>query len=1449
MGKYFIQFGKYIIDFLLALFYTDNMNSLYNKECVDKMAKSKQLLAILLALILTIGCFAGLPAAASGEPETVLGIYQIYTKEELLWAAEHPDGDYLLCADIDLSDQPNWPPIGGEEKAFSGSFNGGGHTVTLAISAEEKVDGIYFAGLFGVVSGTVVNLKTAGTLNASLYSGYVGGIAACLRGGRILDCESGVAIRAEGTTGILHAGGIVGAVRATSTVEGCVNNGDLEVKARNISGAAGDLGRGTHGAVGGIIGFTCDGVGAAVSRCVNNGNITVTGGADNVGGIVGQTSTDTAGSYVDIAYCANKGDLTIYKLEGERAAGIIGYVKRGSINYCYNLGSVKAYSDMGSTVSRDGYGTAFGIFGYANLSASNTLEVTYCYNASPSPLEAEICVVRNASHGTFRNFYMKGREEYELSLNSGNVSAGAAGTAFTDGSDLYAKLSADEKGAAAYTASANSSYPVLYFEEAQSLSAGRSGAITLQTVSAYCHNLFFLYQAAKGEASAPTVLLQNGDKELLRAPLSAVDTAYDGEKSYRAAEGHTLYALRVDSLIDDLWTKATLTVTAGGSAVFEKTILKDEVLASTGVEIPLDGLPDYPDGKVSPVYNCGPGMQNDRTAVTDEDSRMVVVSSTGESAFNTYIRRLLAQGFTETARTEIGANIHYALQKGEQKYYIYYTAAAQQVRIIEDNSSNILVSELDTDPLGTAGTEMYLYSIDYTHGEGQTTKTDYWQIDCGALVILKLADNSLFVIDGGHERQSSNAAKEALLAFMRQITGTPEGEKVRIRGWFFSHAHGDHVYLCHSFVDQYHDEIEIEAVLHNFPSYQVMSGGYDSGTFLMRESVTTYFPDCNYVKLHTGEQFSLQGVDFEVLHTHEDGVNDTGKNSISNFNDTSTVLRITIGGKTFVMLGDAYDYIQGSMLKMYTAATLKSDAVQTGHHGYNNLTSLYNAIRAPFVMYSNSEENAGANSGNAEKYKGAMNAAENSVAVFSDPYTVKITVEAGEIRYSYLPSYREGLYFDLPELDESLVPDSVEPAVDLSEATGKSSLLPYIIDKSIVGTAAASNNEPASRLLDGQTSTKFCTKTIPAVAAWQMKEAVSISHYVIYTANDNSKNPGRNPKKWVLCGSNDAENWTVIDAVSNAGLPDTDYTGVAFAVDRPAAYRYYVLKIFSNAGAEAMQISEIGLYGAGAADYADYTAVDAALEKAAALNEADYTAASWAKLQAAVEAVVRDLTAVEQATVDGYAAAIEAAITALVSRPADYTAVDAALERAAALKEDDYTPASWAKLQAAIEAVVRDLTAAEQARVDGYAAAIEAAISALIPKAVEMELTISTGMVTAASAEGRYDITWNARILFGGELEAEDINAAGVRFKNYGVYYGTGKDVLNDYKNATAAQVRQIVFAEGEDVDIYTAYGFRLKNVVENRVRAAMFYVEHELNGQNYILLSTVDEVVAVIAE
>ena len=309
---------------------------------------------------------------------------------------------------------------------------------------------------------------------------------------------------------------------------------------------------------------------------------------------------------------------------------------------------------------------------------------------------------------------------------------------------------------------------------------------------------------------------------------------------------------------------------------------------------------------------------------------------------------------------------------------------------------------------------------------------------------------------------------------------------------------------------------------------------------------------------------------------------------------------------------------------------------------------------------------------------------------------------------------------------------------------------------------------------------------------------------------------------------------------------DNKWSGLSLGlVDGDAAamsnYAYQIVRSDAGTGLLLNTNEKMAAITLGTSDvgYIDQLAANAATVVTGDLAAA-FVAASAEDIAAA-----GDLVSVSDAEIEFENAILTAA--GFSANVADYTAVDAALDKAAALTEGDYTEASWAKLQTAVNAVVRDLTASEQATVDGYAAAIEAAILALVPASAEMELTIGTGMVTAA-AEGKYDITWNARILLPDDKLAEDINAAGVKFKNYGVYYSTGKDVLADYKNASADQIRKIVFAQGEDVDVYTAYGFRLKNVTENRVRAAMFYIEYELNGQSYILLSTVDEVVAVIA-
>lgn len=131
------------------------------------------------------------------------------------------------------------------------------------------------------------------------------------------------------------------------------------------------------------------------------------------------------------------------------------------------------------------------------------------------------------------------------------------------------------------------------------------------------------------------------------------------------------------------------------------------------------------------------------------------------------------------------------------------------------------------------------------------------------------------------------------------------------------------------------------------------------------------------------------------------------------------------------------------------------------------------------------------------------------------------------------------------------------------------------------------------------------------------------------------------------------------------------------------------------------------------AEPADYSAVDAALDRIPADLTA-YTDESIETLSAATEAVIRGKVIAKQAEVDAMAAAIERAISDLTFKPADYTAVDAAIAKANALNENDYI--DFSAVKAALEAVVRGKNITEQFEVDAMAKAIEDAIAALVEK-------------------------------------------------------------------------------------------------------------------------------------
>lgn len=85
-----------------------------------------------------------------------------------------------------------------------------------------------------------------------------------------------------------------------------------------------------------------------------------------------------------------------------------------------------------------------------------------------------------------------------------------------------------------------------------------------------------------------------------------------------------------------------------------------------------------------------------------------------------------------------------------------------------------------------------------------------------------------------------------------------------------------------------------------------------------------------------------------------------------------------------------------------------------------------------------------------------------------------------------------------------------------------------------------------------------------------------------------------------------------------------------------------------------------------------------------------------------------------QAAVDSYAAAIENAIAQLQYKDADYSRVEAAIQKAEALNKDEYK--DFLRVEAAISAVVYGKNITEQSTVDAMAAAIENAISALEKK-------------------------------------------------------------------------------------------------------------------------------------
>ena len=236
------------------------------------------------------------------------GNYTVTTAEGLKNIAElvneewKSDINITLTDDIDLT-SIDWTPIGIDyNHQYTGTFDGGGHTITgLAVTGSDQ-----YAGLFGRIGsgGTVKNVTLKDVkIESNHSSGNVGGVAGWSYGnieycsvsgsvssnstaggvggyqsdGAITGCNSSATVK-----GMVRAGGVAGATNSGASLTGCYATGSVSVENNTTSAAY----------AGGVVGS--NGASSTLTACYATGSVTGSGsGTIYTGGVTGTNDCGT----------------------------------------------------------------------------------------------------------------------------------------------------------------------------------------------------------------------------------------------------------------------------------------------------------------------------------------------------------------------------------------------------------------------------------------------------------------------------------------------------------------------------------------------------------------------------------------------------------------------------------------------------------------------------------------------------------------------------------------------------------------------------------------------------------------------------------------------------------------------------------------------------------------------------------------------------------------------------------------------------------------------------------------------------------------------------------------------------------------------------------------------------------------------------------------------------
>ena len=230
------------------------------------------------------------------------GNYTVTSAEGLKNIAELVNGgktdiNITLDKNIDLTGK-EWTPIGTSSSSYTGTFDGGGHTITgLTINQSATSNVGLFASIAeggtvknltlkdvnitadsnagaiaGENRGTIENCSVSGSVTSSSNNSFVGGITGWNYRGTITDCHSSATVE-----GKAYVGGIAG--QSDATITACYSTGSVTATKNNTTG---------YSFAGGVVGYNN---GAVLIACYATDS--VSGGGDFVGGVVGSNENGT----------------------------------------------------------------------------------------------------------------------------------------------------------------------------------------------------------------------------------------------------------------------------------------------------------------------------------------------------------------------------------------------------------------------------------------------------------------------------------------------------------------------------------------------------------------------------------------------------------------------------------------------------------------------------------------------------------------------------------------------------------------------------------------------------------------------------------------------------------------------------------------------------------------------------------------------------------------------------------------------------------------------------------------------------------------------------------------------------------------------------------------------------------------------------------------------------